>query len=647
MTKTLKLISSIAFSVAVLWGCQQKDLITPPEILAESISIEPSSATLEVDDEIQLDIVVEPSGAKVPAITWKSLNEKFVEVDSDGIVTAIAAGNARVRATTADGKLSATCTIKVIEPVIPSVPVTGVSLDITQKELNVGEKFTLTATITPDNADVKDVNWTSSNNSVAKVTNALVEAVGEGSAVITVTTVDGKKTATCSVTVTKPGQGGGGEGGGEEDDPEEPRVRWADTGADVPALPSYNKVTSWQDFPRIDITVSGGITSKTTYKGGTVRFSDPKNMYSNVSDTGELPGQFKGRGNSSWDYAEGGKKPYRIKLDTKSKVFGMGSDRDWILLADSMDPSQMRNEVAQRVARVISMEFAPRFRTVELYINSQYMGSYTLIEHKETGMGHKVMVDPDSGDGYYVELDAKGDDPVQFTSSTFSRLFNFKEPEQPTSTQKTYFQTLINDTESAMKNKNWTKVHELIEMDTWIQNYIVQELAMNVDGNMRLSTYFAKDKDTKLYMPMVWDFDLAFGNATYIKNFIGTKGPEGWWVKVCGGSERDSGHPSSHSGHQTYYQYLFQDPAFVARLKELWTMYYPRLETVGTTFIDGMAEYNAPAFQHAADQGKNPRVRSYSVDNESFFRTYGDAISYMKNFYNNRLTWLNTNINAL
>lgn len=647
MTKTLKLISSIAFSVAVLWGCQQKDLITPPEILAESISIEPSSATLEVDDEIQLDIVVEPSGAKVPAITWKSLNEKFVEVDSDGIVTAIAAGNARVRATTADGKLSATCTIKVIEPVIPSVPVTGVSLDITQKELNVGEKFTLTATITPDNADVKDVNWTSSNNSVAKVTNALVEAVGEGSAVITVTTVDGKKTATCSVTVTKPGQGGGGEGGGEEDDPEEPRVRWADTGADVPALPSYNKVTSWQDFPRIDITVSGGITSKTTYKGGTVRFSDPKNMYSKVSDTGELPGQFKGRGNSSWDYAEGGKKPYRIKLDTKSKVFGMGSDRDWILLADSMDPSQMRNEVAQRVARVISMEFAPRFRTVELYINSQYMGSYTLIEHKETGMGHKVMVDPDSGDGYYVELDAKGDDPVQFTSSTFSRLFNFKEPEQPTSTQKTYFQTLVNDTESAMKNKNWTKVHELIEMDTWIQNYIVQELAMNVDGNMRLSTYFAKDKDTKLYMPMVWDFDLAFGNATYIKNFIGTKGPEGWWVKVCGGSERDSGHPSSHSGHQTYYQYLFQDPAFVARLKELWTMYYPRLETVGTTFIDGMAEYNAPAFQHAADQGKNPRVRSYSVDNESFFRTYGDAISYMKNFYNNRLTWLNTNINAL
>ena len=640
MAKALKLILLITFVLAVLWGCQKKDLLTPPEIHPESISIEPSTATLEIDDEIQLEIVVEPSDAKKPTVTWKALSD-HVTVDQDGLVTAVSAGSARVRATTSDGKLSSTCTIKVIEPVAPSVPVTGVTLDITQKDLKVGESFTLTATVAPENADVKDVNWTSSNNSVAKVTAGLVEAVGAGSATITVTTVDGKKTATCTVTVTKDEQGGGG-----DDDPEEPRVRWADTGKDVPALPSYNKVSSWEDFPRMDITVSSTI-QKDVYQTGTVQFRDPKSMYSKVTDTGKLTADIKGRGNSSWDYAEGGKKPYRIKLATKSKVFGMGSDRDWILLADSMDPSQIRNEVAQRVARVISMEFAPRFRTVELYINNDYKGSYTLIEHKETGAGHKVWVDPDSGDGYYVELDSKGDDPVQFTSSTFNRLFNFKDPEQPTSAQKTYFQNLINDTEKAMKDKNWTKVHDLIEMDTWIQNYIVQELSMNVDGNMRLSTYFAKDKDTKLYMPMVWDFDLAFGNAGYIKNFIGYEGPEGWWVKICGGSERDSGHPSSHSGHQTYYQYLFQDPAFVSRLKELWNLYYPRLQAIGTTYIDGMKEYNGPAFQHAVDKGKNSRVRSYGVDNNTWFSTYSDAIDYVKNFYNTRLEWLNTNINTL
>ena len=180
-------------------------------------------------------------------------------------------------------------------------------------------------------------------------------------------------------------------------------------------------------------------------------------------------------------------------------------------------------------------------------------------------------------------------------------------------------------------------------MDTWIQNYIVQELAMNVDGNMRLSTYFAKDKDTKLYMPMVWDFDLGFDNASYLVNFVGGSRSSlysKWFIKDCGGSE-------SNPTEKTYYQYLFQDPAFVSRLKELWNKYYPRLKAIDETYIDGMADYNAPAFKHSADSGKNPRVRSYGVDNKDFFRTYTDAIDYMHDFYHKRLEWLNTNINTL
>ena len=640
--------------LAVLWGCQQKDLLTPPEIQPESISIEPSSATLEIDDEIQLEIVVEPSDAKMPSVTWKALSD-YVTVDQDGLVTAVSAGSARVRATTSDGKLSATCTIKVIEPVVPSVPVTGVSLDISQKDMKVGETFTLTATVTPENADVKDVNWTSSNNGVAKVTEGVVEAVGAGTATITVTTVDGKKTATCTVTVTKNEQGGGGDDTGDDDD--EPRVRWADTGATVPEYPSYNKVSDVADFPRVDITVSGGITSKTTYKSGTVRFRDPKNMYSKVSDTGDLSGQFRGRGNSTWNLNDQGvrKNPYRIKLTESSKVFGMGKDKDWLLLSELMDPTLLRNAIAQRAARVISMDFAPRFRAVELYINGEYQGCYTLMEHKETGLGHKVFVTPvdpassETDGGYFFELDSKEQEDLHFMSSTFNRQFNFKDPEQPSQAQQNFVKKLVNDTESAMKSKDWTKVHSLIEMDTWIQNYIIQELSMNVDGNMRLSTYFAKDKDTKLYMPMVWDFDLAFGNAGYIRNYIGYEGPEGWWVKICGGSERDSGHPSDHSGHQTYYQYLFQDSAFVSRLKELWSLYYPRLQNICKDggYVDMMVQYNAPAFDHNVSAGKNGRVRNWNVDNDTFFYTWEDAVKYVKNFYNTRLEWLNTNINNL
>lgn len=88
-----------------------------------------------------------------------------------------------------------------------TVPVTSVSLDKTTLSLTKGNSYTLTATITPSDATNKTVSWSSSNTSVATVQNGTVTAVASGSATITVTTQDGNKTATCSVTVTNPPSG--------------------------------------------------------------------------------------------------------------------------------------------------------------------------------------------------------------------------------------------------------------------------------------------------------------------------------------------------------------------------------------------------------------------------------------------------------
>ncbi len=83
------------------------------------------------------------------------------------------------------------------------VHVTGVSLNLTKKSIEVGNTFTLTATVSPSNATNKSVSFTSSNSSVATVSNAgVVSALKEGNALITVKTVDQEKTATCSLTVT-------------------------------------------------------------------------------------------------------------------------------------------------------------------------------------------------------------------------------------------------------------------------------------------------------------------------------------------------------------------------------------------------------------------------------------------------------------
>ena len=83
------------------------------------------------------------------------------------------------------------------------VSVTGVSLDKTSAELEVGGSLTLTATVAPDDAANKNVSWKSDKEEVATVANGTVTAVAAGSAVITVTTEDGGKTASCTITVTE------------------------------------------------------------------------------------------------------------------------------------------------------------------------------------------------------------------------------------------------------------------------------------------------------------------------------------------------------------------------------------------------------------------------------------------------------------
>ena len=107
-----------------------------------------------------------------------------------------------VTATNAYGSASREFTLTISAPT--TIPVTGVTLNKTALSLTVGGTETLTAIITPDNATNKNVTWSSNNLEVATVENGTVTAVGAGNATITVTTADGSKTATCTVTVEKP-----------------------------------------------------------------------------------------------------------------------------------------------------------------------------------------------------------------------------------------------------------------------------------------------------------------------------------------------------------------------------------------------------------------------------------------------------------
>ncbi|MBP3202731.1 MAG: CotH kinase family protein [Bacteroidales bacterium] len=540
-----------------------------------------------------------------------------------------------------------------VEPT--EVPVTGVSLNCKQKTLEIGESFRLLATVAPSDADNPKVNWFSSEPQVASVeANGQVTALSGGTAVITVKTVDGGHVAECVITVPAPATD-----------------RWADSGATLNDYPDYNikDVKTYNDFPRVDITLSGISASGIQhgeYTEGTISFKDPAKMYSDLTSYGPLAMKIKGRGNTSWN-AEGGiKNAYRVKLaeHPANKIFSLNRDKDWILLADVQDPTTLRNAVAFRISRMVSMPWTPKFRAVELYINNQYCGCYLLVEAKETDIENKVPVSVsetgEADSGYYLEIDDKYDSDLYFTSSHFGKKIKYKDPESPSQAQRNFIEGYVNEVEKLLKNKKFDKqtgYWSKMEVETFINQYIVQELTMNVDGNMRLSTYFAKDKDTKLFMPMVWDFDLSLGNCTYIGNDFNlpyydgkdlypyssqsNDGPLGWFVKIRGG------YPTENWGQKdTYYQYLFQDPQFVAALKERWTTVKPRLDKI-PAFINKMKEYNKVAYDHNAKAGKNPRGNRGYYNPPDNFRDWEEATEWLIKWYNARLEWLDTEIKAL
>lgn len=175
-------------------------LVTVKKRIVEptGVKLDVTEKVLTVDEEFTLKATVEPEAASDKTVTWDSDNKSVASVDANGKVKALKPGTATITVMTKNNK-TATCKVTVNAKVV--LP-TSVALDETQMTVTAGEKFTLVATVKPDNANDKSVTWTSNKTSVVTVDANTGEAtaVAAGKATITATTVNGL-TATCEVTV--------------------------------------------------------------------------------------------------------------------------------------------------------------------------------------------------------------------------------------------------------------------------------------------------------------------------------------------------------------------------------------------------------------------------------------------------------------
>ena len=158
------------------------------------VTIDPATLELHPGEIGQLNATVTPENAEDKTLVWSSADESIVVVDQQGKVNALALGKATVKAVSVNG-IEGVCEVSVVQ-----IPVESIALNAEKQEIGVGETFQLTATITPEEAADRKIEWNSTAAEIASVDeNGLVTAKEIGNAVITAS-LEGKS-ASCVITV--------------------------------------------------------------------------------------------------------------------------------------------------------------------------------------------------------------------------------------------------------------------------------------------------------------------------------------------------------------------------------------------------------------------------------------------------------------
>lgn len=168
-------------------------------VKATGINLKSTAVTMKPGTTYTLTTTVVPDDTDNKKVTYTSSNTAVAKVSVNGVITAVKAGSATITVKTTDGSdITKTCKVTV------GNSVTSVKLNKTSAEVQVGKTITLKETINPANASNKGVTWKSSDKTIATVSSAgVVTGKKAGNVTITVTTNDGKKTATCKIKVTK------------------------------------------------------------------------------------------------------------------------------------------------------------------------------------------------------------------------------------------------------------------------------------------------------------------------------------------------------------------------------------------------------------------------------------------------------------
>lgn len=322
----------------------------------------------------------------------------------------------------------------------------------------------------------------------------------------------------------------------------------------------------------------------------------------------------RGRGNSTWKYP---KKPYALKLDSKAEILGMPKHKRWVLLANWLDRTLLRNHVSFRIAMQTDLAWTPRGEFVEVVLNGRHIGNYYLCEHIKVDKNRvdiHELEETDVDGGFMMEIDTYYDEPFKFKSAKRQFPYMFKDPDEVNDAQFAFMRDFIGNLEGALYDKSRFAAREYadyLDVDSFVDWWITYELTGNTETKHPKSTYVYKDKGGKLKAGPVWDFDWK----TYRLN------NEEWVTKT-----------------HLYYDVLFTDPVFVAAVKERWNLYETKLRAI-PQFIEAEAQRirNSEEVNHQMW----PVTQN---TNEDINLSFSEAVARMKMSYEAKLEFMDKEI---
>ena len=353
--------------------------------------------------------------------------------------------------------------------------------------------------------------------------------------------------------------------------------------------------------------------------------------------------------------------------DLDVALIGFPEEEDWILYGPFSDKSLIRNKLIYELSNRMG-RYTTKTEFVELTINYEYKGLYIFMEKLKRDKNRIDISKLENADideelisgGYIIKIDKSDMEDGSYTDyNSFQSQFDvfgnengdirinfnyeYPKPGEIHANQKNYIKNYFYEFESSLASNNFKDpingFRKYIDEDSFIDFFILNELSNNVDG-YRLSTYLQKDRNEKLVIGPIWDFNLSFGNADY----CGGERYDVWCFKF---NERCLG---DYWNVPFWWNRLLEDEKFVDKLKGRWNQL--RLNILSDNNILTLIEEQYSFLNNETDIinrnfNKWKIFGIYIWPNSFIGNNYYEEIDFLKDWIKERTKWLDESINNL